>query len=237
MKVLDSGKTMSALRAFRVSTALVRHAVIALLVSLGACSLLEIHRASAAVVGDASSAKSASPGNIAWHSCEGNPADVDCAQVQVPLDWNHPNAPEIILAIARHRASKPNERIGSMFINFGGPGVAGVPAVLANGANLDKLGGGRFDVVGWDPRGTGDSTHNRCFENQKSMKQFWGEDWTVPSAPASELRYVPKTVAFVARCTARTGSFLGHTDLASTIRYLRPAREEKVQAQVEALWA
>jgi integrase/recombinase XerD len=30
---------------------------------------------------------------------------------------------------------------------------------------------------------------------------------------------------------------MGHTDLASTMRYLRPARGEKVQAQVEALWA
>jgi hypothetical protein len=29
---------------------------------------------------------------------------------------------------------------------------------------------------------------------------------------------------------------MGHVDL-STMRYLRPARGEKVQAQVEALWA
>ena len=32
-------------------------------------------------------------------------------------------------------------------------------------------------------------------------------------------------------------SWMGHTDLASTMRYLRSARGEKVQAQVEALWA
>jgi hypothetical protein len=38
--------------------------------------------------------------------------------------------------------------------------------------------------------------------------------------------------------TSRTvQSWMGHTDLASTTRYLRPARGEKVQAQVEALWA
>ena len=155
---INSWKTTSAFRAFRFSTAPFRQAVVVLLVSFGVCSLLDTHRVSAAVVVDASSAKSASPGNIAWHSCEGNPADVDCAQVQVPLDWNQSNGPEITLAVARHRASQPNERIGSMFVNFGGPGVAGVPAVLTDGANLDKLGGGRFDVVGWDPRGTGDST-------------------------------------------------------------------------------
>jgi hypothetical protein len=105
IKVLDSRKTTSALRTFRFSTTLVRHAVVVLLVSLGSCSLLKTHPASAAVVGDAPSAKSASPGKLAWHSCEGNPANVDCAQVQVPLDWNHPDGPQISLAVARHRAS------------------------------------------------------------------------------------------------------------------------------------
>jgi pimeloyl-ACP methyl ester carboxylesterase len=225
IRVLDSRDTTSALRASGFSKALVRHTVVVLLVSFGTCSLVDTHWASAAVLGNESSAKGASPEKIVWHSCEGNPADVDCAQVQVPLDWNHQNGPEITLAVARHRASKPNERIGSMFINYGGPGVAGVPAVLTNGANLDKLGAGRFDVVGWDPRGTGDSTHISCFENEASMAQFWGSDWTIPSTTASELRYVPKTIAYVVRCTATTGlSLLEHTSTMDTVRdldYLR----------------
>ena len=232
IKAPDSRKTMFALPAVGFSAVLVRHAVIAALVGFGTYSLLDTHRASAAVFGDAAAAK-ASPGKIAWHGCEGDPANTDCAQVQVPLDWNHPNGPEITLAVARHRASQPNERIGSMFINYGGPGVPGVPAVLTDGANLDKLGGGRFDVVGWDPRGTGDSTHISCFENEASMEQFWGEDWTVPSAPESELRYVPKTVAFVARCTARTGSsLLEHTSTADTVRDLDYLRQLVGDAQI-----
>jgi len=140
------------------------------------------------------------------------------------LDWDHPDGPHISLSIARHRASKANERIGSLFLNYGGPGVPGVPAVLAAGADLDKLGAGHFDVVGWDPRGTGNSTHIRCFENEKSMEQFWGEDWTIPSTRAESWRYVRKSVAYVARCTAKSGSLLEHTSTANTVRdldYLR----------------
>jgi hypothetical protein len=57
IKVMDSRKTTSDFRAFRFSAIVVRHAVIALLVSLGAYSLLEIHRASATVVGDAAKAR------------------------------------------------------------------------------------------------------------------------------------------------------------------------------------
>ena len=120
--------------------------------------------------------------------------------------------------------ARPNERIGSLFVNFGGPGVPGVPAVLAGGEGLDQLGGGRFDVVGWDPRGTGGSTHVRCFENVESMSQFWGQNWTIPSTPKSERLYVPKTIAYVQLCAARSGSLLEHISTADTVRdldYLR----------------
>jgi pimeloyl-ACP methyl ester carboxylesterase len=126
--------------------------------------------------------------------------------VPVPLDWDHPNGQQISLLVIRHRASKPNERIGSLFVNYGGPGVPGVPVVREGGASLDKLGGGRFDVVGWDPRGTGESTHVNCFKDTQTMDQFWGQDWTVPSTPAESWLYVPKTIAYAQMCAALSGS-------------------------------
>jgi hypothetical protein len=45
----------------------------------GIVSSLGSHRADAAVVGDARSAKSTSSGKMVWHSCEGNPANIDDA--------------------------------------------------------------------------------------------------------------------------------------------------------------
>ena len=126
------------------------------------------------MLADEPSAKVQLPGKIAWHSCQKHLENLDCAEVQVPLDWNHPDGPEISLSLARHRASKPGERIGSLFVNFGGPGVAAVPSVKAGGEGLDELSGGRFDVVGWDPRGTGESTHVRCFKNEKSLGAVLG---------------------------------------------------------------
>jgi hypothetical protein len=43
----------------------------------------------------------------------------------VPLDWEHPNGRSIQLAVIRYLASKPKRRIGSLFINPGGPGGTG----------------------------------------------------------------------------------------------------------------
>src|SRR5215213_8332103 len=100
---------------------------------------------------------------INWSKCG---ARLECASVQVPLDWDRPNGAKITLSVVRHLASRPGQRIGSLFVNFGGPGVAGAAAVKEAGALLDGLGGGRFDVVGWDPRGTGESTQVRCFASE-----------------------------------------------------------------------
>jgi pimeloyl-ACP methyl ester carboxylesterase len=149
---------------------------------------------------------------------------LECAKVQVPLDWARPDGPKISLSVIRYLASRPEQRIGSLFVNFGGPGVPGVSGVRAGGDRLDALAQGRFDIVGWDPRGTGESTHVRCFANDERMARFWGRGWTIPTTPASSRRYVPKTVAYARRCAALSGSLLEHISTKDTVRdldYLR----------------
>jgi pimeloyl-ACP methyl ester carboxylesterase len=96
--------------------------------------------------------------------------------------------------------------------------------VKEGGADLDKLGHGRFDVIGWDPRGTGASTHVRCFANARAEARFWGGDWSTPTTRRESLGYLPKTVAFVKRCVALSGRLLAHDSTADTVRdldYLR----------------
>ena len=124
---------------------------------------------------------------------------------------------EIELSVIRHLASQPERQIGSLFVNFGGPGVAGVPKVKELGAALDKLGRGRFDVVSWDPRGTGESDHVVCFDAEHDQQRFWGHDWSIPTTRAEARRYLPKTVAFAQRCAARSGELLAHISTADTV--------------------
>ena len=90
----------------------------------------------------------------AWGECDPPGPDLQCARIRVPLDWDRPNGRTISLALIRHLASKPNERIGTLFINPGGPGDTGVGLVQGDPDGIDAFGDGRFDVVSWDPRGT-----------------------------------------------------------------------------------
>lgn len=135
---------------------LLRARVLVVLLVAGVCAVL-----GGASTASSSARRAAAPhrtagAGIAWRSCGKR---LQCARVRVPLDWARPTGATISLAVIRHLASRPDRRIGSLFVNFGGPGEAAVPTVRAEGALLDAYGRGRFDVVGWDPRGVGASTH------------------------------------------------------------------------------
>jgi len=86
----------------------------------------------------ASPAKGSASAAIAWTACDPPGDGLECARVSVPLDWDKPNGKQIELAVIRHLASRPAERIGSMFVNPGGPGSSGVNIVEALVDDLDS---------------------------------------------------------------------------------------------------
>ena len=163
---------------------------------------------SAALVGAAN-------GAIAWTACG---EQLECAKVRVPLNWEHPRGGKIKLAVIRHRASRPEERIGSMFVNPGGPGGS-VEQVREEGASLDAAGQGRFDVVGWDIRGAGDSTHVRCFRGEKRRARFFA-NWSIPTPGRQSRRIAHKTATLARRCGEVSGRLLRHISAADTARDL-----------------
>jgi pimeloyl-ACP methyl ester carboxylesterase len=103
------------------------------------------------------------PGRVAWTDCGGG---FQCGTVQVPLDYMHPEAGSIGIAINRKPATNPSSRIGSLLINPGGPGGSGVSWVRDSASGLKTL-NQRFDLVGFDPRGVGLSSPVRCLDGQQ----------------------------------------------------------------------
>ncbi len=97
---------------------------------------------------------------LSWSDCDG----FECTTVTAPLDWADPGAGEIELSVIRQRALS-GEPIGSLLTNPGGPGASGVGLIrdsigFAVGAPLQE----QFDVIGFDPRGVGESTAVRCLD-------------------------------------------------------------------------
>ncbi|WP_434739478.1 alpha/beta hydrolase [Micromonospora sp. SH-82] len=100
---------------------------------------------------------------IDWQPCPDEPA-AQCGTVTVPVDWADPTGETIEIALARRTATAPAERVGTILTNPGGPGASGVADVKAGGigGSFDDDVRRRFDVVGFDPRGVGDSHPIRC---------------------------------------------------------------------------
>ena len=88
--------------------------------------------------------------------------DLGCGQLVVPLDYAHPEGEQITLQVIRARHREQSDRIGSLIYNAGGPGLPGVEYAPYLLSWLPESLLTRFDVVGFDPRGTGGSAPINC---------------------------------------------------------------------------
>jgi pimeloyl-ACP methyl ester carboxylesterase len=89
---------------------------------------------------------------LSWQPCDDG---FECASAELPRDYADPGGPTVALAVTRLPARDPEHRIGSLFVNPGGPGDSAID-MLHSGAGprlaAENL---RFDIVGFDPRGVG----------------------------------------------------------------------------------
>ena len=91
---------------------------------------------------------------IEWNLCKGI---LECGFVEVPADYRDPDAGSIEIAVNVRRADHQDERIGYLFVNPGGPGASGLELVQdSDFVFADEL-MARFDIIGFDPRGVGES--------------------------------------------------------------------------------
>jgi pimeloyl-ACP methyl ester carboxylesterase len=95
-----------------------------------------------------------------WHPCA--QGELECANAAVPLDYDDPAGATTQLFMKRHAATDPANRIGTLFINPGGPGGPSSQLVALFTKLLGDDVSAHFDVVGIDPRGIGRSTRVQC---------------------------------------------------------------------------
>ena len=137
-----------------------------------------------------------------WYKCY----DIaECATVRLPLDYDQPKGATVELAVLRIKARNPKARIGSLFVNPGGPGGQGT-ALAYNAPGFlgdDVL--DRFDIVGFDPRGIGFSDNVKCFKSTKDQtRAMAGLKVAFPFTKPEEAAYIASATA-VARACSTTG--------------------------------
>ncbi|EMQ99726.1 alpha/beta hydrolase [Paeniglutamicibacter gangotriensis] len=100
-----------------------------------------------------------------WFNCSPLAPGAQCATVKLPLDYDNPRGAKTEVAMLRIKAKNQKKRIGTLFVNPGGPGGSGIQIAAAAPDFLSPKVLDRFDVVGVDPRGTNFSDNVRCWKN------------------------------------------------------------------------
>jgi pimeloyl-ACP methyl ester carboxylesterase len=151
-----------------------------------------------------------------WQPC-GKAPNVACATATVPLDYDHPSGPTVELHLAKSPATDPAHRIGSLFINFGGPGGTAAAIFEAQGQAYRPALNQRFDIVAMDPRGVGQSSPAiDCKANQKT-DGIYSQPVTTPyNLDAHAL--VAKDQRYITRCVALNHGILAHVSTANVAR-------------------
>ncbi|MGX6606449.1 alpha/beta fold hydrolase [Micromonosporaceae bacterium Da 78-11] len=98
--------------------------------------------------------------DLNWYACY---SWAQCATAEVPLDYDRPHGKQVTLALLRVKAKDQKNRIGSLFVNPGGPGGSATSMALSAPYFLSDAVLEKFDVVGMDPRGIGNSDQVNCF--------------------------------------------------------------------------
>lgn len=154
-----------------------------------------------------------------WTACEG---DLECADLEVPLDWSEPEGDMIELALVRQPATG-DDPIGSLLVNPGGPGEPGTDflAMWLQMGQLPVQLQERFDLVSWDPRGTGDSAGVVCL----SESEFLEPD-TLPDIDdeTERARVVEEEDQQRERCLQRQGDVIPYVGTRATVEDLDALR-------------
>ncbi|MBE8525947.1 alpha/beta fold hydrolase [Amycolatopsis sp. H6(2020)] len=149
------------------------------------------------------------PSPIVWAACPDDPdnplpPDGECGTLRVPLDWHSPHGPSISVAVARHRATDSARRIGVLLADFGGPGSSNAELAVTPSVFSPEV-RARFDIVGFDVRGTGRSEFIEC-ENTSEPPS----DEPVGPAEFAALRTYSEQK--VSACRARNLPVFDHAD-------------------------
>jgi len=127
---------------------------------------------------------------IDWKDCSNETTTFQCGTVTVPLDYEHPDGKTISIALKKLPALDGDAEHGSLFFNPGGPGGSGVTMVAAlASASVENL-RGSYDIIGFDPRGVGQSTPITCW-SEDEIKQYLENpsDGAGPTNPLKGVMY------------------------------------------------
>ena len=164
----------------------------------------------------------------AWTSCG---TRQECARIQVPLDYGAPESTRIELSVRRTTPLTPDQP--ALFVNPGGPGVSGTDYVNYVAGLLGSDVRRTYSIVGFDPRGVGNSTPVVCLTGKETTR--WLRTDPTPDTRAEVRTLMRRAAAISTGCLRMSPEIAPHVGTDNTVRDLDIMRAVLRQQQLHWL--
>jgi pimeloyl-ACP methyl ester carboxylesterase len=154
-----------------------------------------------------------------WFDCSVFSPGAQCGTANLPLDYDQPAGAKTAVAVLRIKAKDQQHKIGTLFLNPGGPGGSGVEIAAGAPYFLGADVVDKFDIVGFDPRGTNFSDNVKCWKNLGDQNTaLSGLNIAFPWTPAETTPYVASSKAFGKACSSTGKPLSGSMSTAEVAR-------------------
>ena len=155
---------------------------------------------------------------LKWETCYDS---AECTSFKVPVDYNElknnlTTTHTFTLQVLRVKATDQKHRIGSLIVNPGGPGGSATEYAYNADSIVSPAIAARYDIVGFDPRGVGQSEPIRCLTN-KEEDIATSTDGSVEN-DAQFNKLITDSKSFANKCAKAAGSKLGHYSTLETAK-------------------
>ena len=171
---------------------------------------------------------------LIWQSCPDDNS-LDCATLSVPMNYSNDQSGMIDIALNRLPASQQPSS-GSLLFNPGGPGASGLEVlqILEEVDSVPATIRQHYDLIGFDPRGIGESTALECDFSDVDVLG----DYLVDVAAIDD--FVQQSTELAQRCLEQEGDYLlqlGSMNVVRDMESIRRSEERRVGKECRSRWS
>ena len=142
---------------------------------------------------------------LKWQNCYGN---FECSTLLAPVDYDKITSDVFHLKVIKFKATDQRQKLGALIVNPGGPGASAFDYAY-NAENIVSAAiREKYDIVGFDQRGVGQSDPIRCLTDKETDEMLAGP--MIADTPENQRKMVENAKFFASKCKKAAGYKLGH---------------------------
>ena len=161
---------------------------------------------------------------LRWQNCYKN---FECSTLLVPVDYDKIRGDVFHLKVIRFKATDQRQKLGALIVNPGGPGASAFDYAYNAENIVSTVIREKYDIVGFDERGVGQSDPIRCLTDKETDEMLAGP--MVADSPENQRKIIENAKFFASKCKKAAGNKLAHLstfESAKDMELLRLALKE-----------